>query len=107
MQVYLIGVFLFVIALVVFIYQNTSMVTVQFLNWVSPGVPLAVVALIAAGVGAIVTLLVASIRYIKFAKRIKELTDINKKLHKEIKSLQSDKATQLKKEETEKISPEA
>lgn len=99
MQVYLLGALLFLVALAVFVFQNTAVVTVHFLNWVSPDVSLAVVALIAACAGALVTFLVDSFRYFKVAKRIKELTSMNKKLQNEIKTLQSEKQSRSSKEQ--------
>jgi uncharacterized integral membrane protein len=89
MQGYLLGALLFVIALVVFVFQNTAVVTVHFLNWVSPDISLAVVALIAACAGALVTFMVDSFRYFKIAKRIKELTSMNKKLQAETNDLKN------------------
>lgn len=103
MQVYLLGALLFLAALAVFVFQNTSMVTVHFLNWISPDVSLAVVALIAACAGALVTFMVDSIRLFKIGKTTKELTSMNKKLQKEINNLKSEKQSRLSKEKrTEK-----
>jgi uncharacterized integral membrane protein len=90
MQVYLLGAILFFIALAIFVFQNNSLVTVHFLNWTSPDVSLAVVALIAACAGAMVTFMVDGFRYFKVAKRIKELTDMNKKLQSELKDLEKE-----------------
>lgn len=98
MQVYLLGALLFVAMLAVFVFQNTAMVTVHFLNWISPDVSLAVVALIAACAGALVTFMVDSFRYFKIAKTTKELTSMNKKLQKEINSLQNEKQSRVSKE---------
>ena len=103
MQVYLLGALLFFAALAVFIFQNTSMVTVHFINWTSPDVSLAVVALVAACVGALLTFMVDSIRFFKIGKTTKELTSINKKLQKEINSLKSEKQSRVSKDKkTEK-----
>lgn len=114
MQVYLLGALLFFAALAVFVCQNTFMVTVHFLNWTSPDVSLAVVALIAACAGALVTFMVDSFRFFKIAKNTKELTSMNKKLQKEINSLKSekqswpskDKKTEKKVEPDPQVNPE-
>jgi len=68
-------------------FQNTSVVTIHFLNWTSPDISLAVVVLIAACAGALITFLLNSVRYFKLAKKIKELTTVNKKLQKELDNL--------------------
>ncbi|MCK9313533.1 MAG: LapA family protein [Methanocorpusculum sp.] len=103
MQVYLLGALLFFAALAVFVFQNTFMVTVHFINWTSPDVSLAVVVLIAACAGALVTFMVDSIRFFKIAKNTKELTSMNKKLQRELNSLQSEKQSRVSKDKrTEK-----
>lgn len=84
MQGYLLGAILFLVAVVVFVFQNTVPVSVHFLKWISPEVSLAVVALVAACTGAIITFLVDSFRQFKIAKRIKELGGENHKLQKEL-----------------------
>ena len=48
MAVYLIGVLIFAAGIAVFVVQNTALVTVQFIIWVSPEVSLAFVILAAA-----------------------------------------------------------
>jgi uncharacterized integral membrane protein len=89
MQIYLLGALLFCVALAVFVFQNTAMVTVHFLNWASPDVSLAVVLLIAVCAGALVALLADSFRYFKLAKRIQELTGMNQKLQKEVQEMRN------------------
>lgn len=84
MQVYLFFALLFLATIITFIFQNNTLVTVQFLGWVSPKASVAIVALIAACGGALVTFLLDSVRYFKIAKRIKELVNHNKKLQDEI-----------------------
>ncbi|MGS0764969.1 LapA family protein [Syntrophomonas curvata] len=105
MQVYLLGALLFFVALAVFVFQNTAMVTVHFLNWVSPDVSLAVVVLIAACAGALVTFLVDSFRYFKIAKRIKELTGMNKKLQNEVRDLKNRSSKEKKGEKKAEPDP--
>ncbi|MBO8159944.1 lipopolysaccharide assembly protein LapA domain-containing protein [Thermosyntropha sp.] len=87
MQGYLIGALIFILAVAIFVFQNTATVTVHFLKWTSPEVSLAVVVLVAALAGAVITFLVDSFRQFKIARKIKELTLENRKLQKQIKSL--------------------
>jgi uncharacterized integral membrane protein len=95
MAAYLIGVLIFAAGIAVFVFQNTTLVTVQFINWVSPEVSLALVALAAALLGAIIAFLLDSIRYFKVAKQVKELMNTNRRLEKELMS--------LKKQETSSV----
>lgn len=98
MQIYLLGALLFFVMLAVFVFQNTFPVTVHFINWTSPEVSLAVVVLIAACAGALVTFMIDGFRFFKIAKNTKELTDMNKKLQREINDLKSEKQNRLSKE---------
>lgn len=95
MAAYLIGVLIFAAGIAVFVFQNTALVTVRFINWVSPEVSLALVALAAALLGAIIAFLLDSIRYFKVAKQVKELMNTNRRLEKELMS--------LKKQETSSV----
>lgn len=74
----------FLAGIMVFIFQNNSVVTVHFLSWVSPDVSLAIVVLIAAGTGALITVLLNGVRFFKLGKRIRELAVDNKKVQKEL-----------------------
>jgi uncharacterized integral membrane protein len=96
MPVYLIVALLFFSAIAVFVFQNPSQVTVHFLSWVSPDVSLAVVALISACVGAIITFLVDSFRMFKVGRNLKELQSANRKLQAELKSLKGEKSGRSK-----------
>ncbi|SHG98252.1 Uncharacterized integral membrane protein [Thermosyntropha lipolytica DSM 11003] len=96
MQGYLIGALLFILGVAIFVFQNTSEVTVHFLSWTSPKVSLAVVVLIAALSGAVITFLIDSFRQFKIARRIKELTAENRKLQKQIKSLTGESSKESK-----------
>ncbi|WP_054695896.1 LapA family protein [Syntrophomonas palmitatica] len=91
MQAYLIIALLFFLGIAAFVFQNPTLVEVKFLNWTSPEVSLAVVALIAACAGALVIFMVDSFRYFKLAKQVKDYKTDNKKLQKELKILQSEK----------------
>lgn len=92
MPAYLLGALLFMAAIVVFVLQNDTPVAVQFLNWQSSKISLALVALIAAVGGALITFLVDSFRALKTGKKIRELMNLNKKLEKEVMALKGDKA---------------
>ncbi len=87
MQIYMVMAFLFILGIGIFIFQNTAMVTVHFLTWVSPEISLALILLAAACGGALITFLLDSVRYFKIAKKIKEQVNVNKKLQNEIESL--------------------
>lgn len=87
MQVYMVVAFLFLLGIGVFVFQNTAMVAVHFLTWVTPEISLALVILAAACGGALITFLLDSVRYFKIAKKIKELGTLNKKLQDEIELL--------------------
>lgn len=82
---------MFFAGIAVFVFQNPTMVTVQFINWTSPKVSIAVVALLAACAGAMLVFLVDSFRYFKVAKETRELNQANRKLQNEIKSLKGEK----------------
>ncbi len=72
MQSYLIGALIFVIAMVVFIFQNQQPVTVTFITWVSPEVSLALVVLLAACAGAVITFLMQSFRQLRKLQQMRE-----------------------------------
>lgn len=84
MAAYLVGALFFAIGIAVFVFQNTALVSVRFINWISPEVSLAVVALVAACFGAVIAFLLDSIRYFKVAKKVKELMNNNRRLEKEL-----------------------
>lgn len=104
MQGYLIGALFFIIAIAVFVYQNTEQVVVYFLTWTSPKVSIALVVLISVCVGALITFFIDAVRQFKIAKKIKELTDENKKLQKKLQKLE---ANQPISKENKKITEEA
>lgn len=92
MPAYLISALVFLAAIVVFIFQNHNPVAVvHFLNWHSPKISMSEVALIAAVCGAFITFLIDSVRAFKTGKKLRELTNKNKKLEKEIASLKPNK----------------
>lgn len=102
MQAYLILALVFFAGIAVFVFQNPTMVTVHFLNWTSPKVSLAVVALVAACAGAILVFLVDSFRYFKVAKETRELAQANRKLQNELKSLRGERVSRKDKKAGDK-----
>lgn len=90
MSAYLLGAVVFLAAIVVFVMQNDTSVIIHFINWTSPELSLALVALIAACAGAVATFLVDSFRAFKTGQKIKTLVNKNKKYQKEIQSLKSE-----------------
>ena len=103
MVAYLLGALIFAAGIAVFVFQNPALVTVHFINWVSPQVSLAVVALLAALAGALIAFLLDSIRYFKVAKQVKELMNTNRSLEKELAGLRKPEITSAG--ETKKKNP--
>jgi uncharacterized integral membrane protein len=89
MQVYLFIALVCLIIMGVFIFQNPTMVVVQFLGWHSPEVQLGIIVLMAVITGAFITFMLDTFRYFKIAKTIRELRASNKKLEKMNQALQS------------------
>jgi len=100
MPLFLLGAFVFLSAVVVFIFQNNTEVTVHFLTWSSPEVSLAVVLLVGVCAGVLLTLMLDTYRYFKIAKKIKTLSNENKKLDKEVERLQRELSSRMAKEDT-------
>lgn len=84
MQGYLIGALLFAVALAVFVLGNPTPVSVKFIIWQSPNISLALVVLLSALLGALVTFLLDSFRYFKVMKQLKEQLIKNKKLESQL-----------------------
>jgi uncharacterized integral membrane protein len=93
MHVYLVGAVIFLALMVAFIFQNPAPVELNFLTFSTPEISLALVVLIAALGGALITFLLDSVRYFKIARTIKELRNNNGALQKQIKELQAAKTT--------------
>lgn len=85
MPAYLLGAFAFLVGIMVFIMQNNTLVAVHFLGWQSAKISLAMVALMAAVVGAFITFLIDSFRAIKTGRKLRELMDQNRRLEKELR----------------------
>jgi uncharacterized integral membrane protein len=72
MRSYLVGALVFMAAMLVFVFQNQQPVTVTFITWVSPEVSLALVVLLAACAGALITFLIDSFRHLKALQQLRE-----------------------------------
>lgn len=92
MNRYLLAALLFVVMIAIFVFQNTALVTIKFLAWATPDVSLALVIILAACVGAIITFMLDSFRYFKAAKKSSEILKQNKKLASEIEQLKKTNA---------------
>jgi uncharacterized integral membrane protein len=89
MPAYLLGALVFMSAIVIFVLQNNAPVAVHFINWHTSEVSLALVALIAALGGALITFLVDSFRAFKTGRKLRELINHNKKLEREVLGLKA------------------
>lgn len=87
MQGYLVVALLFAVGLAVFVLQNPMPVTVHFINWESPKISLALVSLLAALLGALVTFMIDSFRYFKTMRKLKEVMSKNRKLEAKLNKL--------------------
>jgi uncharacterized integral membrane protein len=83
----------FLAGIIVFIMQNNTPVTIHFINWHTAQISLALVALIAAMGGALITFLVDGFRAFKTGRKLNELTNYNKKLEREITALKAKNAS--------------
>jgi len=89
MNAYLLGALAFIIAMVVLILQNGTPVSVQFLGWKSSQVSLALVVIVSACIGAIITFLLDSFRAFKTGQKLRKLTKTNQKYEQEIQDLKA------------------
>lgn len=89
MTAYLLGALAFTAAIVVFIVQNDTQVSVQFITWKSSEISLAVVILISACAGALIVFLVESYRAFRNGQKIRKLVKSNEQYEEEIRALQS------------------
>jgi uncharacterized integral membrane protein len=99
MNAYLLGALFFVIAIVGFVLQNDTQVTIRLIGWISSPVSLAVVVLISACVGALITFLLDSYRAFKTGQKLRNLINQNHKYEKEIQSLRANNPSPKSKEE--------
>jgi Uncharacterized integral membrane protein len=87
MKAYLLGALVFIAAIAVFITQNDSTVSVQFLGWKSSEISLAVVMLVSVCAGALITFLLDSYRAFKTGQKMRKLIKLNQKYEDEINLL--------------------
>ena len=93
MRAYLLGALVFIAVIVTFIVQNDTQVSVQFINWKTSQISLAIVVLISACAGALVTFLVDSYRAFRTGQKMRKLIKINQKNEEEILVLKSKQST--------------
>ncbi|HEX3011428.1 MAG TPA: LapA family protein [Syntrophomonadaceae bacterium] len=91
MRGYVLGAIFFAVALAIFVFQNDSQAAIKFLGWTSPKVSIALVTLVAACSGALVTFFVDGMRYFKVARKLKETLTENARLNSQLKKLQDDR----------------
>ncbi|MDD4801398.1 MAG: LapA family protein [Syntrophomonas sp.] len=92
MNAYLLGALFFVLTIAVFVLQNTTQVTVQFIYWTSSPISLAVVVIISACIGSLITFLLDSYRAFKTGQKMRGLINQNRKYEKEIETLKTSKS---------------
>jgi uncharacterized integral membrane protein len=93
MPAFLVGALVFMVGIVIFVMQNNTPVAIHFISWHSSEISLALVALIAALGGAIITFLIDSFRAFKTGRKLRDLINNNKKLEQEVSSLKAKLAT--------------
>jgi len=87
MTAYLLGALAFIAVIVTFIVQNDTQVSVQFINWKTSEISLAVVVLISACTGAVVIFLLDSYRAFRTGQKMRKLIKVNQKHEEEIQIL--------------------
>jgi len=101
MNAYLLGALFSLIAIVVFVLQNDAQVVVSFINWTSSPISLALVVLMSAVAGALITFLLNSYRAFKTGQKLRNLLNQNRKYEKEIQTLKGANTSPGNKEEVE------
>ena len=87
MNAYLLAALAFVAAMLVFIFQNDTQVSVRFISWQTADLSLAIVVIAAACAGALITFLLDSYRAFKTGQRMRKLVKENQKYEQELKLL--------------------
>ena len=101
MNAYLLGALFSLIAIVVFVLQNDTLVAVRFINWTSTPISLALVVLISAAAGALITFLLDSYRAFKTGQKLRNALNQNRKYEKEIQTLKGTLSSPPNKDEVE------
>lgn len=94
MKAYLLGALAFIAVIVTFVVQNDTQVSVQFINWKTTNLSLAVVVLISACTGALITFLLDSYRAFKTGQKMRKLIKVNQKNEEEILILKGKQKSQ-------------
>lgn len=89
MKAYLFGALLFMIGIVILIIQNDTLVAVRFLTWQSTQISLAVVVIVSACAGALITFLLEGFRAFKNSQQLRRLTKANRNYELEIQQLKA------------------
>ena len=84
---YLLAALAFVAAMLVFIFQNDTQVSVRFISWQTADLSLAIVVIAAACAGALITFLLDSYRAFKTGQRMRKLVKENQKYEQELNLL--------------------
>lgn len=93
MRGYVLGALFFAIAIALFVFQNDSQVAIKFLSWTTPEISIALVVLVAACAGALVTFFIDGIRYFKVVRKLREVMADNTKTNRQLKKLQDERAS--------------
>jgi uncharacterized integral membrane protein len=92
MNAYLLGALFFIAGMVVFILQNDAQVSIRFLDWQTSQISLAVVIIISACIGALITFLLDSFRAFKTGQKLRKLGKVNQKNEQELTVLRGKQA---------------
>ncbi|HRY12279.1 MAG TPA: LapA family protein [Syntrophomonadaceae bacterium] len=84
---YLLAALAFVAAMLVFIFQNDTQVSVRFISWQTTELSLAIVVIASACAGALITFLLTTYRAFKTGQKMRKLVKENQKLEQELKLL--------------------
>ena len=95
MKAYLLSALAFMAVIVIFITQNDTQVSVQFINWKTTEISLAVVVLISVCSGALITFLLDSYRAFKTGQKLRKLIKSNQKYEEEIQLLKGKSETRV------------
>ncbi len=100
MNAYLLAALAIIITMLVFILQNNTQVSVQFLSWKTADLSLAVVVIVSACIGALITFFLDSYRAFKTGQKMRKLIKENQKYEQELNLL---KGQQLVKPTTKPV----
>ena len=87
LNAYLLAALAFIAAMLLFIFQNDTQVSVRFISWQTAELSLAIVVIASACVGALITFLLDSYRAFKTGQRMRKLVKENQKYEQELELL--------------------